>query len=511
MNTQHIDLDVSKSPTMPQHVRIGQGDSSGTTIVATVYDNGVAATLAGMSARFCMRLPGGRQYVRDSDCAVSGSNITYVVDEEHCAAVRGRTDEAYFEILAAGSVVYSTNRFTVHVLRGVTDGAVPGETYDTEIERAIQRANDAAEAAEEAAGGVTPLMDASTRGGAMLGDGLALTGEKLGVDPLTTAQIDTVVADGSLTSNKVLTGTRLTYLWSKLKQKFASLVNGAVAVSQGGTGKTTHTTNAVLTGNGTNAVNNVATADGALYATAANGAAQFGTLPVTQGGTGAVTSAGAAENIVDGQAIEPASVAATGEVSGKKGTTTHTLSDKAESGGSTNTLQDAEDEIGSLESSIAYVESVTAKTNHAVGDYFILGNALMRATAAIATGETINASKATPATVQGQIDTLRDSVEQTIATQLYIRKAADKVITLNCTWMPADDMKVNGAVPLSQAIILGTIPSGLRPSRYITCPVMSGNGTYVGRTNIGSNGVVSMVFCAQPTSGIDFTVTYTIA
>lgn len=72
-----------------------------------------------------------------------------------------------------------------------------------------------------------------------------------------------------------------------------------------------------------------------------------------------------------------------------------------------------------VDSSIAYVESTTATTNHAVGDYFMLGSVLMKATAAIATGETINASKATPATVQGQIDTLRDSVGRISARYMY--------------------------------------------------------------------------------------------
>jgi len=285
VNTQHIDLDISKSPTMPQHVRIGQGDSAGTTIVATIYDNGVAATLTGMSARFCMRLPGGMQYVRDSGCTVSGSNVTYVVDEEHCAAVKGRTDEAYFELLASGSVVYSTNRFTVQVLRGVTDGAVPGEPYDTEIERAINRANEAAEAAEEAAGGVTPLMSDSTRGGAKLGDGLSVdANEKLNVDPLTTTQIDSIVADTAVTSPKVLNGTRLTYLWGKLKAAFSKA------------------------------------------------------------------------------------------------------------------------------SSIASVESATATASHAKDSHFMLNGVLRKATSAIAAGESITNSNSTTDTVQGQIDTLRNSL-----------------------------------------------------------------------------------------------------
>ena len=64
-----------------------------------------------------------------------------------------------------------------------------------------------------------------------------------------------------------------------------------VPVSKGGTGKNTHTSNSVLTGNGTNAVKNVASANGAFYATGANGAPKFGTLPVAQGGTGVTTEA----------------------------------------------------------------------------------------------------------------------------------------------------------------------------------------------------------------------------
>lgn len=67
------------------------------------------------------------------------------------------------------------------------------------------------------------------------------------------------------------------------------ITSGTFSVARGGTGKATHTANAILSGNGTSAVNNIATASGALYATAANGAATFGTLPVAQGGTGSTT------------------------------------------------------------------------------------------------------------------------------------------------------------------------------------------------------------------------------
>ena len=65
---------------------------------------------------------------------------------------------------------------------------------------------------------------------------------------------------------------------------------GTLEVDKGGTGKATHISNAILTGNGINALNNISTTNGAFYATTANGAAQFGTLPVAQGGTGLTTT-----------------------------------------------------------------------------------------------------------------------------------------------------------------------------------------------------------------------------
>lgn len=62
--------------------------------------------------------------------------------------------------------------------------------------------------------------------------------------------------------------------------------DGVIAPAQGGTGTTSNTANSVLVGNGTSAIKNIASASGALYATASNGEPQFGTLPVAQGGTG---------------------------------------------------------------------------------------------------------------------------------------------------------------------------------------------------------------------------------
>lgn len=70
----------------------------------------------------------------------------------------------------------------------------------------------------------------------------------------------------------------------------SKITTGTLTVSRGGTGKATHVTNAILTGNGTDTINNIATASGAFYATGANVAPNFGTLPIAQGGTGTSTS-----------------------------------------------------------------------------------------------------------------------------------------------------------------------------------------------------------------------------
>lgn len=151
MNTQRIDLDISKRDALTQMVTIGQGDKGGTTIEATIYDNGVLASLTGKTAMLEVRLPDGKSYVRDGNCTVSGGKITYVVDEEHVAAVAGVTDEAYFDILDGPTVVYSTNRFRLRILKSAHDGAQPAESWDNAVDALIAR-GDAAIAAEVADG-----------------------------------------------------------------------------------------------------------------------------------------------------------------------------------------------------------------------------------------------------------------------------------------------------------------------------------------------------------------------
>lgn len=87
----------------------------------------------------------------------------------------------------------------------------------------------------------------------------------------------------------------LAYLDEVPNHSTAKLTSGTLGVARGGTGKASHTVNSILTGGTTTtgAVQDVATASGALYATSANGAASFGTLPIAQGGTGKTSAADA--------------------------------------------------------------------------------------------------------------------------------------------------------------------------------------------------------------------------
>lgn len=280
---------------------------------------------------------------------------------------------------------------------------------------------------------VLPPATTTTLGGVIVGDGISVdTDGKVSVD---TSSLETAAhAEATYATKTELNGKSNT----DHTHEAADITSGTFGVARGGTGQSSHTANAVLTGNGTNAVNNVSTANGAFYATTNGGAATFGTLPIAQGGTGvtsnpsmltnlgstsadnvlkasprpgvtgtlpianggtgATTAAGAVTNIVDGQAIAPASVAATGEVTGKNGTTTHKLSDKAE---------DAK--VDRLQASLAPIESTTATTSHPMGDTFMLDGSYRRATRAIAAGETINDTNSEVTTMNSKMSGIWDN------------------------------------------------------------------------------------------------------
>ena len=149
MNTHTLELDLSKDSLGGNLVRVGQGDKSGTTIKALVYDGGAEASLSGYTGYLEVLLPNKRNYYR-AQCIISGNAATVTVDENKLCSVAGYTDEAYFTFEKSG-IKYSTERFAIDILRCVTNGQQPAQSWDDAIDNLITRGNAAVSAANTAA------------------------------------------------------------------------------------------------------------------------------------------------------------------------------------------------------------------------------------------------------------------------------------------------------------------------------------------------------------------------
>lgn len=164
MNTHTLELDFSKDGLGAGLVRVGQGDKHGTTIKALIYDGGAEAALTGFTAYLEVLLPDKRHYYRAA-AAVSGNAATVTVDENKLCSVAGYTDEAYFAFEKDG-VRYSTERFAVEILRCVTEGQQPAQSWDDAIDNLIARGNEAVSAANTAAGAANTAADAANKAAA---------------------------------------------------------------------------------------------------------------------------------------------------------------------------------------------------------------------------------------------------------------------------------------------------------------------------------------------------------
>lgn len=100
------------------------------------------------------------------------------------------------------------------------------------------------------------------------------------------AALGQVIADAGTNAND----TSLQDLVDAIKATLVVKSGSTVDVGSGGTGASTFTNNALLTGNGSSAIKTVATAKGAAYASGANSTITFGTLDVAYGGTGLTTA-----------------------------------------------------------------------------------------------------------------------------------------------------------------------------------------------------------------------------
>ena len=191
MNTFDLRLDLDKSSAI-QVVTLRQGDVDGTTISATIYDHGALADLSGISSAYIeFALPDGTHYYRGS-ATVSGSVVTALVDEAQAASVPGRACNAYFS-LSDGTHEYSTASFVVAVLRSAVDGMEMAESWDNEIQAAIQACWDAAQGVTVADGAITTPKLAT---GAVTGTKLAdesVTTQKLAPHSVDASRIDGVL------------------------------------------------------------------------------------------------------------------------------------------------------------------------------------------------------------------------------------------------------------------------------------------------------------------------------
>lgn len=172
MNTQTIALDVSKATAVPPTIHIRQGDKNGTVLNVGIFDNGTALSLTGYAVRLCAKLPDNEHYYSVNGTA-DGNTAAFAIDESYAAAYPGATDVAYVDVLDGDTVICSTQPFRLVVEPGAREGVVPSEQQISEIDAAVERANAAAEAAEEIVENF-PVMDADTVGGAKLGDGLSV-------------------------------------------------------------------------------------------------------------------------------------------------------------------------------------------------------------------------------------------------------------------------------------------------------------------------------------------------
>lgn len=186
LDVQSISLDISKQPT-PQQVRLGQGDANATQLIVSVFDDGEVYSLDDYTVRLSLRLPNDGGYYNVNG-AKSGNVATFDIDEQYAASVCGFDGFGYVDIMDGETVICSTSRFQLVVLQNASDGVELAPQYIDAVQDAIDRANAAAEAAEGVVLHDVPLMSATVRGGAQLGDGLSIVDGKL------TAELPTMSA-----------------------------------------------------------------------------------------------------------------------------------------------------------------------------------------------------------------------------------------------------------------------------------------------------------------------------
>lgn len=251
LDVQSISLDISKQPT-PQQVRLGQGDANATQLIVSVFDDGEVYSLDDYSVRLAMRLPNSDNYYEAQGTA-SGNVATFEIDETYAATSYGIDGFGYVDVLDGETVICSTSRFQLVVLRDAQDGADPSTAYSNGIIEATERAIAAAEAAEGVVLQDVPTMSATIKGGALLGDGLSIANDTLSLsgESFTSAEKTKLagIEDGAnnyalptmdaSTKGGAKLGAGLSVTSDVLSVDASSIATGALPVAHGGTGAST--------------------------------------------------------------------------------------------------------------------------------------------------------------------------------------------------------------------------------------------------------------------------------
>lgn len=313
ISTQTITVDLSKQLTRPQVVRLGQGDKRGTTLVADIYDNGVAYNLTGKTARFSMRAPDGTASYSVVASSCSGNKATFDLDETYAASIAGKTDTAYIEVLSGSTVICSTSRITVIVYRSASQGLPVSGAYSDALEEAIstfaemQRAfADMQRAFADMQELVMPPATTTTLGGVIVGDGLDVASDgTLSFEAGDHSHSASDITDGTLAVAHG--GTGVTTAAAERERLGLGSTTGALPIANGGTGLVASPS----------ALVDLASSAAASMMQASPRPGVTGTLPVAHGGTGATTASDARTNLsVYSKAEVDAEIAGIGIVTG---------------------------------------------------------------------------------------------------------------------------------------------------------------------------------------------------
>lgn len=287
LDVQSISLDISKQPT-PQQVRLGQGDANATQLIVSIFDDGEVYSLDDYSVRLAMRLPNSDNYY-EAQGAAAGNVATFDIDETYAATSYGIDGFGYVDVLDGETVICSTSRFQLVVLRDAQDGADPSTAYSNGIIEATERAIAAAEAAEGVVLQDVPTMSATIKGGALLGDGLSVVDETLSLsgESFTTAEKTKLAGIEDGANNYALpTMDSSTKGGAKLGSGL-SVSNDTLSLDL--PTMSANTKGGAKLGAGLSVANDVLSVDASSI--------DAGALPVAHGGTGATSESGALVNL----------------------------------------------------------------------------------------------------------------------------------------------------------------------------------------------------------------------